>query len=360
MSLFISGAPRHVLEAAGIVSIAILAVLVSSRPSGLIGAIPVLGALALGAQRLLPLLQQAYSGWSQLAGNRDALADILALLAAPIVATPVRDRSRPPAPFQRDIRFDRVGFGYEGSEPVLRDVDLVIPKGGRLGIVGRTGSGKSTLLDLLIGLLEPTSGEISVDGKRIDDSSRGEWQAQIAHVPQNIFLTDASIAANIAFGEAEADIDMERVRSAALGAAANTFIERMPAGYDTIVGERGVRLSMGQRQRIGIARALYGRAILLIFDEATSALDSETEADVLSAVAALGREMTVVMIAHRASTLVGLRPDRADRTGLAGRGKILKGGRALSLEIGTDLPSKPAPYRLPDQRIAAAERERQA
>ena len=304
-SLFISGAPRHILEAAGIVSIAILAVIVSGRPSGLIGAIPVLGALALGAQRLLPLLQQAYSGWSQLAGNRDALADILALLAAPVVATPARDRSRPPAPFQREIRFDRVSFAYDGVEPVLRDVDLAIPRGARLGIVGRTGSGKSTLLDLLVGLLEPTSGEIRVDGKRIDDESRGEWQAQIAHVPQSIFLTDASIAANIAFGEAEADIDMERVRSAALAAAASGFIEQMPAGYGTRVGERGVRLSTGQRQRIGIARALYARATLLIFDEATSALDSETEADVLRAVAALGPRMTIVTIAHRASTLSG-------------------------------------------------------
>lgn len=305
MNLFIAGAPRHVVEAAGIVIIAVVAIIIAGRPSGFIGAIPILGTLALGAQRLLPLLQQAYAGWSQLAGNRDALADILALLAAPVVATPPRVRGRSPAPFQIEVRLERVSFGYNPHELVLCDVDLVLPKGGRLGIVGRTGSGKSTLLDLMVGLLEPTRGRIRIDGVPLGDSSRGDWQAQIAYVPQSVHLTDASIASNIAFGEAEADIDAERVREAAAAAAADRFIDRLPSGYATIVGERGMRLSAGQRQRIGIARALYRETSLLILDEATSALDGETEADVLAAIAARGDSLTVVTIAHRASALSG-------------------------------------------------------
>lgn len=304
-SVFISGAPRYILEAAGIVLIALLAVVISARPSGLIGAIPVLGTLALGAQRLLPLLQQAYAGWSQLAGNRDALADILALLAAPVITTAPRDISSPATHFQTDIRFEHVDFRYGDGGYVLREVDLVISKGARLGIVGETGSGKSTLLDLLVGLLEPTNGEIRIDGHVLSDANLSNWQAQIAYVPQSIFLADGSIAANIAFGTAQADIDLGRARVAAQEAAASGFIERMPAGYDTVVGERGLRLSVGQRQRIGIARALYGPASLLIFDEATSALDKETESQVLRAITARGRDLTIITIAHSASALSG-------------------------------------------------------
>jgi len=172
-----------------------------------------------------------------------------------------------------------------------------------MAFVGPSGSGKSTLADLLMGLLDPTTGAISVDAKRLDGDSRSGWQAQIAHVPQSIFLGDASIEQNIAFGQLEAKVDRERVSWAAGIAQAADFIAALPEGYATLLGERGVRLSGGQRQRIGIARALYKQAPVLILDEATSALDRETEAAILKKIDAMGDEVTLILIAHRSATV---------------------------------------------------------
>ena len=297
-----AAAPRYVLEAAGIVLIALLALGMSRQPGGVAGALPMLGALALGAQRLLPLLNTVHVGWTQASGHRHAVADLLVLLEAETVPT---RRIAAPAPFRREIRFDRVSLRRPGGEHSLREISLVIGKGERVGLVGRTGSGKSSLLDLLMGLLEPTAGEISIDGRRLDDASRPNWQAQIAHVPQAIYLADASIAANIAFAEAEAEIDMERVRAAATRAHVHDFVEALPNGYATPIGDRGARLSGGQRQRIAIARAFYKRANVLILDEATGHLDRETEDAVIGAVAAAGRDITIVIVAHRESALAG-------------------------------------------------------
>jgi ATP-binding cassette subfamily B protein len=302
-TMFISGGPRFILEAAGIVAIALVAVIMSLEPGGVVKAIPVLGALALGAQRLMPLLQQVYNGWSQIAANLQSLRDLSALVTAPVSAT------RPPPPegraFTDDITFRRVGFRYPGGGPALRGVDLTIPRGGRIGIVGPTGGGKSTLLDLMMGLLEPSEGDIAIDGISLDDGSRAAWQTQIAHVPQAIYLADDTIAANVAFGAAPDSIDGERLKAAARAAHLDEFVDELEQGYATIVGERGIRLSGGQRQRIGIARALYRRAPVLVLDEATSALDDETEAQVIRSIMALGRDVTLIMIAHRRSTLAG-------------------------------------------------------
>lgn len=306
INVFVSQAPRFVVESAGIVLIALLAGYMSTLPGGVVAAIPVLGALALGAQRLLPLLQLVYSGWSMFAGSTDLLIEVVRLMMAPVIQARPRDRSKPPRPFQKDIHFDRVTFAYAGSSvPAVRDIELHVTKGERIGLLGSTGSGKSTLLDLLMGLLEPSSGDLRIDGRKLDDETRADWQGQIAHVPQAIYLTDSSIASNIAFGEPSAAIDMERVRRAAKQAQIDSFICSLPQGYDTDVGERGVRLSGGQRQRIGIARALYKKASVLIFDEATSALDDRTEAAVMDALADIGRDLTIFMIAHRLSTLAG-------------------------------------------------------
>jgi ATP-binding cassette subfamily B protein len=291
-----------VVEAAGIATIALIALAMSLRPGGIVDAIPALGALALGAQRLLPLVQQAYFGWSQTAGNLQSIDDIASALAMPVLAAPAESA---PLPFEDRIAFERVSFAYGDAGPALRDVSLVIPRGSRIGIAGTTGSGKSTLLDLLMGLLEPGAGEIRVDGHLLDAETRPRWQASLAHVPQAIFLVDDSIAANIAFGRAKGGIDMERVRACARAAHVADFVEELPDGYATKVGERGIRLSGGQRQRIGIARALYKGATVLILDEATSALDDETEAAVIASIMALGPELTIVMIAHRRSTLEG-------------------------------------------------------
>jgi ATP-binding cassette subfamily B protein len=303
LNAMIGQGPRFAIEAAGMVAIALVALWMSGQPGGIVRAIPVLGALAVGAQRLLPLVQQAYLGWSTTLGNRQALADIAAVLEAPALADPPAGAGK--LPFRDLVALRGVSFAYADGAPVLRGVDLDIPRGARIGIVGATGAGKSTLLDLLMGLLVPTSGTISVDGHALDAATRPLWQAQIAHVPQAIYLADDSIAANIAFGVRRGDVDMDRVRACAEAAHVARFVAGLPDGYATFVGERGIRLSGGQRQRIGIARALYKQASVLILDEATSALDDATEAAVIASIAALGPDITLLMIAHRRTTLEG-------------------------------------------------------
>jgi len=186
---------------------------------------------------------------------------------------------------------------------VLKDIDLKITKGGRYGFIGATGCGKSTLLDIVMGLLQPTEGVLEIDGGAIRESNFRSWQAHIAHVPQTIFLSDSSIAENIAFGTPKNQIDLARVKQVARQAQISEIIESWPKQYDTFVGERGIRLSGGQRQRIGIARALYKQADVIILDEATSALDSNTELAVMEAIEGLDREITLLIIAHRLTTL---------------------------------------------------------
>ena len=298
---FISLAPRILIEMLGMVMIGAYAWWLADRPGGVNAAIPMLGALALGAQRLLPLLQQSFVGWSSFLGNRRNILDVVELLE-------LEDRLPPEQPpgnmaFCDVIGFEKVGFSYPSGGVVLRDISFTIAKGERIGIAGTTGSGKSTLMDLLLGLLDPTEGEIRIDGRRLDDAARAAWQAEIAHVPQVIYLADDTLAANIAFGVSPVEIDQDRVATAARSAGIADFIDRLAQGYQTRTGERGVRLSGGQRQRIGIARALYKRASVLVFDEATSALDTRTEDGVMASVAKLGKDMTIIMIAHRLTTL---------------------------------------------------------
>ena len=305
-SMFISTAPRFVIEAAGMVVIALLALIIAEREGSLSGALPILGALALGAQRLLPLMQQLYQGWSSLAGNRMIVGQVLELLQLPVGEEQLA--SPPPAlPFADKIRFEGVGFTYPGRhDPALADVNLTIPRGSRVAIVGKTGSGKSTLADLLMGLLDPTAGSIQIDGTQLTRASRRAWRQGIAHVPQAIFLADASIARNIAFGIPDGQVDLARAQQAAATAQLDDFIRSLPEGYATRVGERGVQLSGGQRQRLGIARAIYKDAPLLVLDEATSALDDATEQAVMSALDQLGHEgRTIIIIAHRGSTIRG-------------------------------------------------------
>lgn len=302
-NIFINQAPRYVMEVMGMVLIAILAFTLSYKSGGVAAALPVLGALALGAQRLLPLLQQLFSGWSLITGSHAALLDVVELLEQP-AREELRNMAMEPLPFMKTIQFDKVYFKYNLDGPtVLDDFSLVIQKGSRVGLIGSTGSGKSTVLDLLMGLLAPTAGAILVDDTVIDGGVQQAWQRTIAHVPQSIFLADASIAENIAFGYTKSDIDMVRVKKAAAQSQCAEFIESNPEGYNAVVGERGIRLSGGQRQRIGIARALYKQATVLVLDEATSALDSATEQEVMGAIESLDRDLTVLMIAHRVTTL---------------------------------------------------------
>jgi ATP-binding cassette, subfamily B, bacterial PglK len=297
---FVAGAPRFVVEAAGLVAIALVTLAMSLEPGGVVKAIPVLGALALGAQRLLPLLQQAYYGWSLASGNFQAFRDVIELMQAPI---PEPQPPAEPLAFERELVFDRVGFRYPEGRFDLAGVDLRIRASEHVGIAGATGGGKSTLLDLMMGLLEPDEGSILVDGRLLDSASRPAWQAGLAHVPQSIYLADDTIAANIAFPRQSGGMDSERLAAAVRAAQLEDFLGGLPEGLETYVGERGVRLSGGQRQRIGIARALYRRPRLLILDEATSALDEATEAAVLAALQQLRGGLTLITVAHRATTL---------------------------------------------------------
>lgn len=300
---FIGAAPRYIIESTGMIGIVFFATYVSGTRGGLLGAIPILGALALGAQRLMPLLQQIFLSWSQVMGSHQELHDVLSLLRANPLG---KDRSRIPDPigFDRAITIENLSYRYTPSTPwVLNDINLVIKKGSRVGFIGKTGSGKSTLIDLVMGLLEPTSGTIRVDDLALDAKTRQAWQRRIAHVPQSIFLVDDTIAANIAFGREAKNIDMDAIQRASKHAELSEHIENQPDGYMSLVGERGIRLSGGQRQRIGIARALYKGCDLLVLDEATSALDNETEASVMASINGLSRDLTILVIAHRLSTL---------------------------------------------------------
>jgi len=302
---FIGVSPKYVLEAIGITLIAMLAYVTTQQEEGMAVAIPVLGALALGAQRLLPALQQAYSSYSAIKGSKSSFEDVLRLLDQPL---PEYADQPPPKsiPFTKEIKLNNLNFRYTDDSPwVLKNVNLSLKKGSRIGFMGVTGSGKSTLLDIIMGLLPVTNGGLSIDQQEINSQNRRAWQAHIAHVPQNIYLSDSTIEENIAFGIAKELIDYQRVRKAAQQAQISELIEEWKDGYQTFVGERGVRLSGGQRQRIGIARALYKQANVLIFDEATSALDIETEQAVMDAIEGLDQELTILIIAHRLTTLKG-------------------------------------------------------
>jgi len=302
---FINSSPRYFMEMLGMTLIAALAYAMIQREEDTSTIIPILGALALGAQRLLPVLQQAYSAYSSMKGGQASFKDVLELLDQPL--PDYAEQSLPkPIEFEKGIVLKNLSFRYTKDTPlILKNINLTIAKGSRTGFVGVTGSGKSTLLDIIMGLLSPTEGQISIDKQPITPSNCRSWQTHIAHVPQNIYLSDSSIEENIAFGVSKDKIDHNQVEKAAKQAQINELIEQWPEQYQTFVGERGVRLSGGQRQRVGIARALYKHADVLIFDEATSALDNETESAVMEAIEGLDKELTILIIAHRITTLKG-------------------------------------------------------
>jgi ATP-binding cassette subfamily B protein len=284
--------------------IAILAYSLAIKPEGLSTAIPILGALALGAQRILPILQQAYASYTYMKGGEASLIDTLELLDQELPKFLSVENSNVLVTFKDKIELKNITFKYNlNQKAILHEFNLKIPKGSRVGIIGKTGSGKSTLLDLIMGLIQPTHGQLLIDNVSIDENNYRQWQGHIAHVPQSIYLSDASISENIAFGVPRIDIDFDRVVLASQKAQIDNVIETWDNKYDTIVGERGVRLSGGQRQRIGIARALYKNADVIIFDEATSALDNETEKEVMDSIRLLGDKLTILIVAHRLSTL---------------------------------------------------------
>jgi ATP-binding cassette subfamily B protein len=304
INLFTFSCPRYFMEAIGISIIGILAVKMSMQSDNIVSAIPLLGAMALAAQRLLPLLQSAFASWAKIKGSNRHILNVLGLLNQPILSSSSINSIISRASFDQNIRLENLGFKYPNQQNwVFRNVDISIAKGSCVGFVGTTGSGKSTMLDIIMGLLEVTEGCFAIDGRKIDLENCRTWQARIAHVPQNIFLADATIEENIAFGVPANLINSERVRWAAQQAQLAELIESWDREYKVTVGERGIRLSGGQRQRIGIARALYKDADVIILDEATSALDNKTEEMVMSAIRNLGKDVTLLISAHRVSTL---------------------------------------------------------
>lgn len=312
-SMYTSQAPRYLIEPVGVIAIVGLCVLQVSASAEPIDVtfhrlLPVLGALALGANRLLPAAQSCYAAFASMTSHSEFVSNCLAALARKV--DPARRRPLPPPLIMQDsVAVRDVWFSYAEDSTerdrswVLKGLSLHIPVNRTVAFVGMTGGGKSTTADVILGLIAPARGSLLVDGAVIDDSNKAAWQASIAHVPQSVFLADSSFAENIAFGVPKADIDMQRVRRAAALAQINEFIEARPSGYDDVVGERGVRLSGGQRQRVGIARALYRMAQTIVFDEATSALDQGTEKDVMGAIAGLTHQITIILIAHRLSTV---------------------------------------------------------
>ncbi len=298
-------APKYIIEALGMIFISFLSYVLVVNGSGKSDIIPTLGALAIGAQRMLPLLQQGYQSLISFRGGHEFLIDVLDLLEQPLPSyASVNSQSK--MAFQETIELRDLSFSYgEGGQRVLSGLNLIIPKGARIGFVGSTGSGKSTLLDVLMGLQSPWGGGLFIDGSKIDEENRRGWQGRIAHVPQVIFMSDSTIRENIAFGVPLDKIDDDKVKRVAELAQISETIENLSEGYFADVGERGVRLSGGQRQRLGIARALYKDADVIIFDEATSALDSLTESKVMDAINSLDSEITMIIVAHRVSTLKG-------------------------------------------------------
>lgn len=299
---FYSQGPRYLIEAFGTILIALVAYIVTQQPGGILTAVPIVGTIALGAQRLLPVSQQIYWALSTIRGGQAALEDVLVLLnqKLPIKIQPNKGNIN----FSEKIEIKNISFRYnKNSKMILRNFNITIKKGSRIGIIGTTGSGKSTLLDILMGLLKPDSGSIYLDGKEIDETNEWKLLSLISHVPQSVYLADTSISENIALGLNGENIDYRKIYEVADKAQILDVIEALPEKFNTIIGERGVKLSGGQKQRLGIARALYKNAEIIIFDEATSALDNETEASVMNAIENISDQITVIIVAHRLGTL---------------------------------------------------------
>lgn len=305
---FMSQSPRYFMESLSLVLLAIFVVLASLVQSNTVAALPVLGMIALGGQRLLPIMQQLYTSWSVIAGSKAGITDILAMLNLPLPEAPPDEAGEFDATavkFCKYIRFQDVDFFYPSSDtPAIQGASFEIYPGDCVGIIGKTGSGKSTLVDLLMSLLEPKNGQIIIDGVPLDtNAKRYAWRSQIAHVSQSVYIADTTIKENIAFGQDQTITDENRIWRALEKSQLKDHIRSMPEELYASAGERGIKLSGGQRQRLGVARALYCEAPILVLDEATSALDTKTEKALIEAILDHSSGLTLIMIAHRESTL---------------------------------------------------------
>lgn len=297
--------PRYILEILAFGGILAVTLYLFITSGDMQSALPVLSLYAVAGYRLLPALQKAFSAAAKLRHNYPVFSKLYDDLIIGLDTEEPSSRIRVTDPFKQDLVLENIGFQYENMpQPVLQNLNLTIRKGEVVAFIGSTGSGKTTLIDLVVGLLTPTTGRIFLDGKALTKSNIHKWQDQIAYVPQEVFLFDDTVAHNIVIGCEEEDIDYERLKEVAKIADIYDFIsEELPGGFAAEIGERGVRISGGQRQRLGLARALYQKPSVLILDEATSALDSITERGIIESLKKLPEELTVIIIAHRLSTV---------------------------------------------------------
>ena len=303
---FIAYFPRFLMESVGLILLSIISYFLIKEKDNVSEVLPLIGVLAIGAQRLIPSLQQIYTNW---AGIKDRSASVerviqLAELKIPNHLKPSNKIKPKSGTF---IKVKALSFNYFEKTKTLDNVNLEIKSGSKIGIIGTTGSGKTTLMEILMGLLPPTSGEVEINGENLFKSSNMQllvnWRSSISYVPQNIFLSDFSIKENIAFGFNKKDIDIKNIKLASKAAQIEKYIESTPYKYDGLVGERGISLSGGQCQRIGIARALYENKDILFLDEATSSIDTFTEKRIMDSIEKMYNGKTIIMIAHRISTL---------------------------------------------------------
>ena len=328
--------PKYAIEAVafgGVIGLTLFLLVTQGGESrAAVGEIlPLIGLYAFAGYRLLPAAQQIYAGAANLRFGGSVVHTVYEDLSERTRLAEIH--RQPPGRLspQRSVCLRHVSYRYPHADrSALENITVDIPAGTSLGIIGTSGAGKTTLVDVLLGLLRPTRGELTVDGETITDANLREWQQTLGYVPQEIFLTDSTVAENIALGVAPDEIDREQVVRCAKMAQVHHFIEtEMPQGYETLVGERGVRLSGGQRQRIGIARALYHNPDVLVFDEATSALDTDTERDVMGAIDALNQQKTVIMIAHRLATVAN-----CDQIVRLEAGRVVSAGQPAALGVG--------------------------
>ncbi|KIC35668.1 ABC transporter ATP-binding protein [Leisingera sp. ANG-M7] len=337
-------APRHIIEAVAIGGTVLMTLILTARSGGtgsaaMANILPTLGVFVLALYRMMPAFQKGYNASVSLrlsSASANAILDDFRsaenLPPLPSAVAPMR--------FQKSIEFKDVSFRYPGADAdSLQGVTFTIAAGMSVGIVGRTGAGKTTLMDLILGLLEPGSGEIRIDGRRLSHSEIRAWRANVGYVQQDIYLSDATIAQNIAFGVPEADIDTGKMQAAARMAQIEDFIlNELPDGYGTFAGERGVRLSGGQRQRLSIARALYPEPEVIVFDEATSALDNATEAQVMAEISKLAGTRTLIMVAHRHTTVrdcdIILTLENGVLTSISDYASLFEGGSHITVAAG--------------------------
>ena len=318
----ISQLPRFILEAIAMGGILLITLYITSKTGSFNNALPLISVYVFAGYRLIPALQQVYAAIAQLAfiePSLDRLIDDLKNLK-PFN----KNKDKEILSFNNSIVLRNVNYSYPNvSKTTLKDINLVIPAKSKIGFIGHTGSGKTTVVDIILGLLEPKKGTLEIDQNIITSKNLRSWQKLIGYVPQHIYLSDDTVAANIAFGKDSESINQEAVEKASKIANLHQFvIEELPNKYQTTIGERGVRLSGGQRQRIGIARALYNNPKLLILDEATSALDNQTEEVVMDAINNLNEDTTLILIAHRLNTV-----KKCDKIFLLEKGQLKNEGK---------------------------------